>query len=64
MESPDLDRRSFSFVIRSSEELRSGDVVIVREVKEDSNGDRVVLAVPEKAILEEASKFPSAPKKT
>ena len=59
MESPDLDRRSFSFVIRSNEELRSGDVVIVREVREAANGERVVLAVPEKAILEEASKLPT-----
>lgn len=56
-EQADLDRRSFSFVLRSSEELKSGDMVIVRQVRETANGDREVVAVPEKAVREEAEKL-------
>jgi hypothetical protein len=57
LQDPDLDRRSFSFVIRSAEDLKSGDVVVVREVRERGNGEREVVAVPEKAILQEAAKL-------
>ncbi len=57
MDKPDLDRRSFSFVIQAGEDLESGDVVVVREVKDKGNGEREVVAVPERAIREEAAKL-------
>ena len=57
LDDPDLNKRSFSFVIRSREELSSGDVVVVREVRDRGNGEREVVAVPEKAILQEAEKL-------
>lgn len=57
LDDPDLNKRSFSFVIRSEEELRSGDVVVVREVRDRGNGEREVVAVPERAILQEAQKI-------
>lgn len=57
LDHPDLDKRSFSFTVRSPEDLKSGDVVVVREVKDKGNGEREVVAVPEKAILQEAEKL-------
>jgi hypothetical protein len=57
LDDPDLNKRSFSFVVRSGEDLKSGDVVVVREVRDRGNGEREVLAVPEKAILQEAEKL-------
>ena len=57
LESPDLDRRSFSFVLPAGEDLKSGDVVVVREVKDRGNGEREIIAVAEKAILQETEKI-------
>jgi hypothetical protein len=57
LEQPDIDKRSFSFVVRSSEDLKSGDVVVVREVRDSGNGEREIIAVAEKAILQEAEKI-------
>jgi len=57
LDDPDLNKRSFSFVIRSGEDLKSGDVVVVREVRDRGNGEREVVVVPEKAILQEAEKL-------
>ena len=57
LDNPDLNKRSFSFVVRSGEELESGDVVVVREVKDRGNGEREIIAVAEKAILQEAEKI-------
>lgn len=57
LDDPDLNKRSFSFVVRSGEELESGDVVVVREVKDRGNGEREIVVVPERAIREEADKL-------
>ena len=57
LESPDLDRRSFSFVLPAGEELKSGDIVVVREVKDRGNGECEIIAVAEKAILQETEKI-------
>ncbi len=57
MENPDLDKRSFSFVIRASEHLQSGDVVVVREVRDKGNGEQEIVAVADKVIREEAEKL-------
>lgn len=57
LDDPDLNKRSFSFVIRSGEDLKSGDVVVVRKVRDRGNGEREVVVVPEKAILQEAEKL-------
>ncbi len=57
MDRADLDKRSFSFTLTSPEDLKSGDVVVVREVKDNGNGEREIIAVAEKAILQEAEKI-------
>ena len=53
---PDLDRRSFKFVVKTNEELRQGETLVLRDVKETGAGLEV-LAVTEKAVREEAQKL-------
>lgn len=56
MGSPDLDSRSFTFTVNTSEELRPGETLVVRDVEHTQSGVQV-LAVTEKAVREEARKL-------
>ncbi len=52
----DLEARSFSFEVKTGEQISGGDVVVVRDV--EVVGDRLrVTAVTEKAIREEVDKL-------
>lgn len=52
----DLDGRTFSFVVQTTEPIRRGETVIVRDVIE-VGGHLQIHAVTETALREEASKL-------
>jgi len=55
-EKPNLDRRSFRFVVNTDEELQRGETLVLRDVRNTGAGLEVV-AVTEKAVREEAQKL-------